>query len=477
MVDSTIDGGANTDRISVADGLTIANTVSFANATSIEELYVTGTAASSIALDVTAQTAGINTINIATATANSTVDVSEFTTGVNITGGTANDNLTGGSAADTISGGTGADSITGNNGADMLFGEDNDDIFLYTDNLQLRNNATVIGGNGTDTIKFSVAIDPLNFGNFNGDVSKVRQVEKVALFGASSLNLGDAVHAAGITTIITGSDNTELRYDDPVLGTITADATELADNKTLTLTQDYDFGAGPYFNVTNLKGNVSAQNLSGAISVTASSGVGFDIDVVGGNGNNTITGGAGNDTIVGGSGSDTITGAAGNDSLTGGSQQDLFTYLSGAEDNNAAFSAANGEDTIVNFHAGAGGDFIRWLSSLRAINGNTNSTATYQTGAINEAINPSAGVYDLKGQTTDGSADGLVANLGTAATNADLDAGDRLVFINYLAAFEAQIWSFTDTNGQNVDASELQLAATLTGVAANSMSDTNWTAV
>ena len=170
LVDSAINGGNDTDRISVANGLNIANTVSFANATSIEELYVTGTAASNIALDVTAQTAGINTVNIATATANSTVDVSEFTTsGVNITGGTANDNLTGGTAADSITGGNGADTITGGDGADAITGSDGadslvggngNDLFIYTSEAQLENGTTLVDSSingGANTDRISVA--------------------------------------------------------------------------------------------------------------------------------------------------------------------------------------------------------------------------------------------------------------------------------------------------------------------------------
>ncbi len=176
LVDSAINGGAGTDRISVADGLTIANTVSFANAVSIEQLYVTGTAASSIALDVTAQTAGINTVNISTATISSTVNVSEFTTtGVSITGGTANDNLTGGGAADTLTGGLGNDILTGGLGSDL---------FAYTATDQ-----------GTDSITdFDVAND--DFGVKQGS-------------GFFNMGIAPGQFAAGnFTTVATTADVT-----------------------------------------------------------------------------------------------------------------------------------------------------------------------------------------------------------------------------------------------------------------------------
>ena len=158
----TISGGTNTDRISVADGLSLANTVLFTKATSIEELYVKGTNASTIALDVTAQTAGITTINISEATADSTIDVSEFTTtGVNITGGGANDTILGGAAADSLTGGAGADSLTGGAGADSLVGGAGADRFIYstlTDSLA-GSSASTSGDTINDFVSLTDKID------------------------------------------------------------------------------------------------------------------------------------------------------------------------------------------------------------------------------------------------------------------------------------------------------------------------------
>ena len=53
--------------------------------------------------------------------------------------------------------------------------------------------------------------------------------------------------------------------------------------------------------------------------------------------------------------------------------------------------------------------------------------------------------------------------MGTTALNDRIDEGDRLVFLQYLAADAGvQIYSFTDANSANVDAAELTLIATLT---------------
>ena len=117
------------------------------------------------------------------------------------------------------------------------------------------------------------------------------------------------------------------------------------------------------------------------------------------------------------------------------------------------------------FTVGNGNDRIQWLSSLKAIDGTT--TISYQLGATDTPINNSTTVYELEGVTTDGTAGNLVVKLGTAGGNFDLDVGDRLVFINYLNGGGAQVWSFTDTDGQFVHSSELQLAITLNSVAAD----------
>jgi hypothetical protein len=201
LVDSAINGGDGTDRISVANGLNIANTVSFANATSIEELYVTGASPSSIALDITAQIAGINAVNISTATANSTVDVSEFTTtAVNITGGTANDNLTGGGAADTLTGGLGNDILSGGLGSDL---------FAYTATDQ-----------GTDSITdFDIANDDFGVkqgsGFFNmgiapgqfvaGNFTTVATTADVTFTGASKSNKAVRLTSAQTTAELTAA--------------------------------------------------------------------------------------------------------------------------------------------------------------------------------------------------------------------------------------------------------------------------------
>ncbi len=256
LVDSAIDGAANTDRISVANGLTIANTVSFANATSIEELYVTGTAASNIAIDVTAQTAGINTINIATATANSIVDVSEFTAGVNITGGTANDTLTGGTAADTITGGAGNDVINAGAGTNSI-----------TD-----------AGQGADAITHNVGTSTV----------------AISVTGASTVTLDASVAGAtasaanGIAATVNASGGAAVSTAAVVLRK--ADGTD---------------SARVFFT-----GGQGADSISGGANAdTLTGGDGADV-VTGNNGADVMTGGAGSDRFVQADNNSVVSGAA-----------------------------------------------------------------------------------------------------------------------------------------------------------------------
>jgi uncharacterized repeat protein (TIGR02059 family) len=269
---------------------------------------------------------------------------------------------TGASKGYALIGSAGADFVTGGAGNDTINGGDGDDTFVYTDNVALRSDNSVAGGNGTDRIKFTTAIDTLTSGsvqgdNFHADFERVSGVEQVELYGASKVNLGDVFPTVGVNTVITGNDNTTLRYDNSVLGNITVDVAALVDNATLTLSGAADASVTSAFIVTNLQGDVSATDMSGNISVTAAAGSGFAVSVTGGSGNDTITGGAGADFITGGGGIDVINGGVGNDT---------YTYAAASEStiNNVA-SLASGFDT-VRITSGDIFDFAQDVTALRA---------------------------------------------------------------------------------------------------------------
>lgn len=244
LVDASISGGANTDRISVAGGLTVANTVSWANATSIEELYVTGTAGSNIALDLTAQTAGIATVNISSSTtAGNVVNVSEYTTlGTTIVGSaTATNTLTGGGAADTITGGSAVDTITGGAGADTLSGGGADDNFVIGALSDIDGLAENIYG-GTSSADAGTA-DTITMGA-SGSVS----IRLATISGIEVLALNSGGNAVTLTTTqhnffstVTASSNSDSMS---IYGGGTLTGLASIEAYTLTQWEGYDFTIG-----------------------------------------------------------------------------------------------------------------------------------------------------------------------------------------------------------------------------------------
>lgn len=265
-----------------------------------------------------------------------------------IIGGADADYIDGGVGLDSLLGGEGNDTIIGGADADLLFGEAGNDFFLFASNAELRSDTTVVGGDGVDRLVFGSAFDIFsNGGNFNTDVSKVSDVEEVQLYGASRINIGTEVWLAGIKTFITGTGDTEIRYDNTNLGTITVDAGALADGQTLTLTDFSGQSSGAPFVVTNLKGDLDASTIMGGIEVTASAEMGFATSIVAGVGNDTLSGGSANDTINGGSGNDLITGGAGGDVLTGGAGADIFIYAAGE-----SYEASGKLDVVEDFVSG-----------------------------------------------------------------------------------------------------------------------------
>ncbi len=390
LVDSAINGGDGTDRISVAGGLSITNTVSFAHATSIEELYVTGTAASNIALDATAEAAGINTVNISNATADSTVDVSEFTaTGVSVTAGTANDNLIGGGAADTIAGGDGADTIAGGAGADNINGGNNNDFLSFATPAQLAEDATVDGGSGTDTISIDSPVAILNAADF----ARVINIESLIFQGG------------GGKSVTLGSQT------------------------------DTAFASGIEIAITNPFANLTVNGALSNVAIRATGNNLFD-DLTGGNSSDTITGAGGADTLTGGSGNDDFVYAAVSNSAASVSANNTISFdritdfSAGADNlniaaiNTALTGGAAGTSVTVSTLTTAGGSladttiatFAELATAVGTLNGNTGWTASAAGGVIQ------AYLINLSGNTGGlGTGSYLVVNNNdTALTASDL---------------------------------------------------------
>ena len=248
-----------------------------------------------------------------------------------------------------------------------------------------------------------------------------------------------AVGAANVTTVTGTATQVVAFATAEQAGTITA-----ATNYAATITGS----------TTGANANtVDAANGDGTITILGTEN-GETLDLSGATGPLVISGLAGNDVITGGGGADNITGGTGADNLTGGAGVDTYVMLS-----------ADLGDTITDFAVAE--DRIDYNTTLVAIN--SAGAVVYQAGAADTTLAVATTVFELTGVTTAGSAANLVTALGTTATNADIDAADSILFVNYLAAGGAQVWRFLDANGANVEDTELTLLVTLTGVAADAV--------
>jgi hypothetical protein len=253
-----------------------------------------------------------------------------------------------------------------------------------------------------------------------------------------------AVGAANVTTVTGTATQVVAFAAAETAGTITATA-----NYAATITGS----------TTGANANtVDAANGDGAITILGTE-AGETLDLTGATGPLVISGLAGNDVITGGGGADNITGGTGADNITGGAGVDTYVIL-----------AADLGDTITDFAVAE--DRIDYNTALVAIN--SAGAVVYQAGAADTTLAVATTVFELTGITTAGSAANLVTALGTTATNADIDAADSILFVNYLAAGGAQVWRFLDANGANVEDTELTLLVTLTGVVADAVGTGNF---
>ena len=359
---------------------------------------------------------------------------------------------------DTLEGGGGDDVIVGGLGTDRLRGNAGNDVFLFVSGAQLRADQSVEGGDGIDTLEFTAPIVTFPQGdtNFQADVERrVDSVEVVKLFGASQINVGDLVVASGIRTIITGNDDTAIRYDVSAMATFKVDASALPDNKTLKLTQFANSTyTGSWFNVTQVKGNVDASALNlphSKIQVEAASGTGFDVSILGGNGADTLTGGAGNDTIRGGAGADVITGGAGNDTIDLGSPE---------EGNVVVFASGAGVDRVLNFgHINRDkvqfSDFINRDGSAASLKLQT--AALGRNAAISVA---NTEILEVTGATIRGGTEltDIATAIGSAFNLSNLADGRVIFNVRALDGRTHYLGYYTDVNADDtLSAAEIEL--------------------
>ncbi len=209
--------------------------------------------------------------------------------------------------------------------------------------------------------------------------------------------------------------------------------------------------------------NVDASALSSAASITGSSSA------------NTITGGSGNDTIDGAGGADVIAAGAGNDTVT---YRGTETSIDGGTGIDTLILAVSGGTTAVNFSVSAGADQTTGdsvavtnfenldasaLSSALTVTGSS-SANTITTGSGNDTIDGGGGADVI-------SAGGGNDTVTYRGTETSIDGGTGTNTLVLAAATTANLGNADQTTGdstnvtnfQNVDASALSAAISITG--------------
>jgi Ca2+-binding RTX toxin-like protein len=314
-------------------------------------------------------------------------------------------------------------------------------------------NDNITGGSGNDTISTEGA----GTGTFTGGG------------GADLFNITTA-DAVTISDLGNGSDNFTLSSaaTGGTTSTVTANYTAGATTFNNALLADAIVnGSGFDVNMSNVSLGSAGFTITGNNTAATLRGSALEDEITGGTAADSLVGNAGADVIVADTGVDTIDGGSGNDTITGAAGADAITTGTGSDD--LIMLVADVGDTVADFTVTS--DDVDWNTALVSINGavTTPGAATsFQSAAAGTAFAVDATVFELTGVTTGGSAANLVTALGTTATNGAISTGDKMLFVCYLTAGGAQMWSFDAVNDDDVVAGDLTLAATFTGVAADS---------
>ncbi|NDF51686.1 MAG: hypothetical protein EB116_16690, partial [Betaproteobacteria bacterium] len=286
-----------------------------------------------------------------------------------IAGGDGNDSLTGGSGADSIAGGDGVDTITGGGGNDVLDGGAGNDIFVSSvttagnasDSIQISSATKVIGGDGTDTLRFSGAV--ANATGYTLDFSLSTESRFTGVSGVETIQLGSFTDTAATPA----AKNVTLKLGDIAMGSFGGTVNITVPSTSTIGTVSVDAQA-----VLNSGSTVKYTGPSAAASNYT---VGNNID--------NVTLGSGADTVTVGnaiflSASDSIDAGLGTDSLTVTQTGSTAVALS-----TATLANVKGFESITANFAGSTGGLSFTLSDAFAL-ANRTSTDSTLTIAVTE---------------------------------------------------------------------------------------------
>src|SRR5450631_1622299 len=468
----SIDGGGGADFISAGGG---NDTVSYyGTEASIDGGAGINTlllrAATTVNLGNTDQTTG----DLTTVAGFQNVDASSLSSAVSITGSSAANVITAGSGNDTIDGAGGADAINAGGGNDTV-------TYHGTE-------TTIDGGAGSDTLVLAASggVTAVNFAvgagadQTAGDTVIVANFENLdasvlttalTVTGSSAANTittgsgNDTIDGSGgADVIIAGGGNDTVSYYN---SEVSIDGGTGTNTLLLRAAATVDLGSldqttSDAVSVANFQ-NVDASALSTAVSITGSLG------------GNTITGGSGNDAIDGAGGADVIAAGGGNDTVI---YQGSEVSIDGGTGSDTLVLAGSGGITAVNFAVAAGtdqttGDTVSvtnfenldasFVTKAMTVTGSSSANAI-TTGSGNDIIDGGGGVDVINA----GAGDDTVSYYNTEAS---VDGGIGTNTLMMRAAATVNLANSDQTTGdgtnvsnfQNVDASALTAAVSITG--------------
>jgi hypothetical protein len=455
-------GGPGNDAINAAAGtLASGDTINGGAGTDILNITATGTAPGQTAatlsgVEVVNLTASPNPLSISMAGVTGVTDInnSNSANGATVTvsgvGAPVNSTLTGGQAATTI--GYAAAVTAGT---------------AVTDAATLTLAGTALGASYTATGIDQLTINSTKAANTLTTLG-VASAATVTVTGDQALTIGGTVGGALLTTVnaaeftgttlsmtagngVAGTASAGVAVTLPTAATVTSTITTGAEKDTITL------GAG------------NATVVAGGDNDTINSGVGT----------NTIMGGAGNDAIKLTGTKDTLryaeTGAANADTIAGFSSSSVIAVNLGTAATATAVAVADADFGVA--QAGA------TSPTFGNVDGKGTGTAIVFQGVSATATttsNPVAAgsnVLALNGAFTNGTAAGVETALGTSATTAITTvAASKFLVATYSVGDIAQVWAYNgdDNADGNINAAELALVATLSGVTQNSLTAANF---
>jgi Ca2+-binding RTX toxin-like protein len=320
--------------------------------------------------DLIIENANAGTDTVRTSAANYTLAANLenlILTGIAAVNGTGNDlanNITGNNGNNILNGASGNDTLTGGLGSDTYIVDSPGDVIIENANA------------GTDTVQSSV------------DYTLSDNLENLMLTETAQSGTGNSL----ANTITGNAANNILNGgsgNDTLVGAL-GDDTYVVDSSGDVITENTGEGTDTVESSVDYTLGANLENL--VLTNSALNGTGNDLaNSITGNANaNSLNGGLENDTLVGGGGIDNLVGAGGNDLLIGGAENDNLT--GGAGSDTIRYAIGDGQDRVIGFVTGAGGDFLA-LNALGNLDIRifTSSTGTNTQIRVGDGVAGNAG--------------------------------------------------------------------------------------